>query len=88
MQSFNALRSSTSAKVHLVNDSLWSFGHSLTSIAEYKMAESQGSASPAPMDAAETPGAQSNPQKSDLTTSQWMAIKQITDKVYKYRTKE
>ncbi|KAL9131917.1 MAG: hypothetical protein Q9217_000277 [Psora testacea] len=40
------------------------------------------------MDVAETPGDGSNPQNSNLTADQWIAIKQITDKVYRYRTKD
>ena len=36
----------------------------------------------------ETPGPQPNPQESQLTADQWTAIKQITNKVYRYRTKE
>ena len=36
----------------------------------------------------ETLGPQSNPQESQMTKDQWSAIKQVTDKVYRYRTKE
>ncbi|KAL9102278.1 MAG: hypothetical protein Q9163_002547 [Psora crenata] len=47
------------------------------------MADSDGSVSPTPIDPVEAPG-----QDTDVTADQWAAIKQITDKVYRYRTKD
>ena len=36
----------------------------------------------------ETSGLQSNEGTSQLTDAQWAAIRQITDKIYRYRTEE
>lgn len=64
------------------------FNSSKIQCLEVDMAVSGASHSPAPTETIETPAIQTEKQEGAVTDEQWHVMKQILDKVYRYRDAE